>query len=405
MYNFEVLTNTFNGPGRTRVNFDFDVLSQPSSLYSHHLARFCSQFCAVGYELPRGKTPVEKCGGFRLFQKLDCEDIRAFGDAGRDEECYVFANRRLKIGEKEYTVVFAAFLGSQGGQWYENFDVGFDANHKGFQAAKEYCREKLTEYLKETGAKKGETKLVLTGHSRGGAVTNLIAAEIADEGIAAEREDIFAYAFASPAMTQNPDAADEKYSFIFNIINPEDFVPRCVQPEWGFRRYGVTFRLPDSDNCENYGEILDKMKACFSDYTAGREFYPFKKGEKAVNRLLSAMRKNIDSVDDYYNKLFPFEGEKMSLFYFFTCSLCRIVGEPEGTPLNKSGVQNLMKGLTANGLFRQVALFFVGYEGLHGVTKGKISNAYFSLAHDMSAYSAYMLVTEQEDLISEEITM
>ena len=66
---------------------------------------------------------------------------------------------------------------------------------------------------------------------------------------------IYAYAFASPqAGVYNGD----EYSFIHNIVNPEDVVPRLPPSSFGFAHYGYEHFLSLSPEKEN--EILARFK-------------------------------------------------------------------------------------------------------------------------------------------------
>ena len=74
-----------------------------------------------------------------------------------------------------------------------------------------------------------EVSVLLVGHSRGGAIANLVAAELDDLGAragdAAPFGPVYAYTFAAPATTLASDARSERYSNIFNIANPSDIMP------------------------------------------------------------------------------------------------------------------------------------------------------------------------------------
>ena len=144
-------------------------------------------------------------------------------------------------------------------EWSSNFNVGnlfrfgqeFDAaegklrfpnaqwmrktNHRGFDVCANRIRAALTQYL-ETFVDPDATPVFwIAGHSRGGAISNILSAYLIDEG-----NKVFAYTFASPNTTANTEASAAKYDCVFNLVNGDDFVPRLPMPEWGFTRYGRT---------------------------------------------------------------------------------------------------------------------------------------------------------------------
>lgn len=128
-------------------------------------------------------------------------------------------------------------------EWSSNFDVGSTAtaheewtnsdNHMGFDITANRLNDKLKKYLDEK-CDGEDCVLWITGHSRGGALANLIAAKQVDAG-----NEVFAYTFASPNTTQqeNADTA-AKYKCIFNIVNDDDLITQIPLTEWGFCRFG-----------------------------------------------------------------------------------------------------------------------------------------------------------------------
>ena len=88
----------------------------------------------------------------------------------------------------------------------------------------------------------------MTGHSRGGAIANLLAADLIDRAdgpdALASADAVYAYTFAAPCPTKSANRGDDAYAGIFNIVNPSDLVPQLPLPAWGYGRYGTTVELP-----------------------------------------------------------------------------------------------------------------------------------------------------------------
>ena len=148
--------------------------------------------------------------------------------------------------------MFVGIRGSYGAEWVSNFNLpdaaSPDADHRGFKTAEQEVAQALERYLDEIGADPARTRILVTGHSRGGAIANLLAADLIDRadgpGALASADAIYAYTFAAPCPTKSADRGDNAYAGIFNIVNPSDLVPQLPLPAWGYGRYGTTVELP-----------------------------------------------------------------------------------------------------------------------------------------------------------------
>jgi hypothetical protein len=139
-------------------------------------------------------------------------------------------------------------------EWLSNFDIGntddwtgtddwtTKANHKGFDVAATRAIKEIKQYFKENSINKYSSVIWLTGHSRGAAVSGIIAANLIDEGYT-----VYGYNFATPNQVEyngyqdsnyNNDKHPNSYEGIFNIVNQEDLVPCLPMTLWGFRKYG-----------------------------------------------------------------------------------------------------------------------------------------------------------------------
>lgn len=185
------------------------------------------------------------------------DELRGLLD-GTDVVAYTLATKRLRSretgAEKELCVVVVR--GSYGSEWLSNIriegtsdvagELG-DADHLGFTLA-------AAEIVLDLEARAAavdpgvERSYLFCGHSRGGAVANLLAS-YADgasgaHGAIPSAGDVRAYTFATPNCTSAEDARDATYDNIFNVLNPSDLVPQLPLAEWGYRRYGRDVWLP-----------------------------------------------------------------------------------------------------------------------------------------------------------------
>ena len=144
------------------------------------------------------------------------------------------------------TLVFVGVRGSYGFEWLTNFNLGEGPDHDGYREAEAELARALTAYVGELGADPARTRVLVTGHSRGGAVANLLAARLNELGrtsqALARPEGVFAYTFASPAVSRK--AVEGRYGNIFNVVSASDVVPRLPLASWGYGRHGVTVSIP-----------------------------------------------------------------------------------------------------------------------------------------------------------------
>jgi len=107
-------------------------------------------------------------------------------------------------------------------EWRSNLRVwNWYDTHIGFRLATEDVYENLMAY-KRANQLAGNAIVFTTGHSRGGAVANLLAAQL-------NNGNVYAYTFASPNVIRTPildRTAQPQHTNIFNIINCHDPVPR-----------------------------------------------------------------------------------------------------------------------------------------------------------------------------------
>ena len=143
-------------------------------------------------------------------------------------------------------------------EWDSNFRFGLEGHHEGFLEAAKMAYLFLLEYIEKHQLNRyRQMKIWISGYSRGGAVTNLLAAKL--KSIASNLEDtifdapplplkkkakleIYAYTFESPspAIIVKPIKGFEG---IFNIFSSSDVV--CFTPFnfMGFTRYGTSLEI------------------------------------------------------------------------------------------------------------------------------------------------------------------
>ena len=183
----------------------------------------------------------------------------------------------LCVGKKQYSdyTVIAVAPRSAGyySEWANNFHLGdgskSDYMHEGWYNAANKLINFVGDYITQNQVT-GRIKLWMSGFSRGGATTNVAAGlidgrldkgeKIFNDKVSLKREDVFAYTFEAPQGANVNSKTiklprDPIYGNIWNIINPNDVVPKVAMSEYGFTRFGIdrfiTTRFYDPYNFAN----------------------------------------------------------------------------------------------------------------------------------------------------------
>ena len=265
-----------------------------SEFYSMHTsfslekARDMLNLCSASY-YPESLEALMKEGGYTDFEYFERSQSTKTSNG-------IAAGIALKH-EEEITRIIVVFRGTYKEEWYSNFNIGDDVEHKGFSDAAAFSLEQIEDYINRKGIAKQQTILEITGHSRGGAVANLAAKEFTDS---AEMYDVYAYTFASPNTTTAENACDKKYGSIFNICNSEDFICYIPLNKWGYTKYGTTIELPKADSPE-YTDNLSSLEEQFYALSE-KSFVTYPHGNKAVESFIEDCENIAPSLWDYYNK-------------------------------------------------------------------------------------------------------
>ena len=228
-----------------------------------------------------------------------------------------FGHHEFTYAGRTHAVVIAGITGyyDSGLEWISNFTVGNPEenhlwikdgwidkeNHLGFDIAATKLVYAFSEYLSGIWGELGqidELDVWTMGHSRGGAVSNLFAAKIADgmlDDLLPSRCkcEVFAYDFATPRGTTKKNVKGGKYGGIFNIINQADAVPMLPLDSWGFHQYGdvYEFNLHDQEyQWMRNPELASLLKVNFKDVS---EYYSLETAfGKMVNNTAHKFRYN-----------------------------------------------------------------------------------------------------------------
>lgn len=185
--------------------------------------------------------------------------------------------------------------------------------------------------------------IILTGHSRGAAVANLLAVLLNQ---VYDSSKIFAYTFACP-QTIKTSLKFTDYN-IFNFINSSDIVPYLPLSFWGFKRAGKDIFLDEdfdggfsdfaaSSDFSDLSSNLESLERADFSSDVDSSFTSSSLNAKKINEFLTLIAQICPSVNSYYNEKHSLVSRGLSddglSLYEVSLALC--------TQLSKFSVNNL----------------------------------------------------------------
>ena len=248
-----------------------------------------------------GSEYKNSVGMAEYFGMKDVENIR-LRDYYTDNNVtdVTFGHRSVTYNGVTKEIMLMAIKGTSGviEEWSSNFDVGeiatFDQTpdwctpkiHKGFDITSQRIMRLADDYAARHGINGSNTSYWITGHSRGGAVANIIGAYYEYQG-----RNSFTYTFAAPNTTLDYTAG--YYKSIFNVVNKDDFVTYLPVENWGYYKYGRTASASISSEYSGQFKSLTGVK-----YSA--------QGESGRNTTINAVSKIISG--DPRVELYSYDG-------------------------------------------------------------------------------------------------
>lgn len=285
-------------------------------------------------------------------------------EKGEHSICYTIGHRDVQMPDGSVqSQVIIVFRGTSGDEWYGNFDITANKyiagtnTHYSFQLAVNDAAESLYKYIKEMKAKgkidSSGLSILMTGHSRGAAVANILAHELTDvrDGKASNYgEDtniskltqykinsVYAYTYATPSVASNNTiSAYGKYDNIFNYCFTDDFVPNLPLEAWSWGKYGRTYWATAARLAESNGHFRMQTKNYFGKSAHYNTHYTNEIVETAV-----AMTRG--GVKDYYDAEYRFDWPS-------TMNLHDYMRNGVGAAMAKGGLINSGKGLLVVGV-------------------------------------------------------
>lgn len=192
------------------VDFTFSpesLIQMDNKVYSKDIAKFASCISADAYDttslyLNFKSSPASASDNVTIYKSLGFADAEQFRFASSDfsEDIndisnFVLSHKNIKTDTKEYELIIAAIQGTNSSieQWISNFDIGADSSeytsetgfhpewtdknyHKGFYVASSRVSAKINDYVATKISPSAEKIILITGHSRGAAIANILGA-------------------------------------------------------------------------------------------------------------------------------------------------------------------------------------------------------------------------------------
>ncbi|MCL2477690.1 GLUG motif-containing protein [Candidatus Bathycorpusculum sp.] len=223
--------------------------SKSATVYNNDLAVASLVLANAAYDETRVERSL-KIFGFNPDSIR--KDYRVIEGDDRDRVAYAIASKKIN---EDTTVVAVVLRGTHDdAEWKSNLDL----LARGFKsAADRVFNDELNAYLSNTDfVSTQRVQILVTGHSRGAAVGNLIGVELSSR---VDPRDVFVYCFATPNSLEKK-ANDAVYQNIFNICNEEDLV--CFVPPF--------FEKPGSTSWFHRENIVG-MYNKFTELTSGKD--------------------------------------------------------------------------------------------------------------------------------------
>ena len=305
-------------------------------VYNHGLAKIACALSEVSYvnlktdpELNQLKNVYKKLGVPEKNMEFHYQlDYKAPG-LEKDQAAFSIASKEINSAKGKRTLIFLTIRGTpySAPEWISNANVADSTHestliHEGFFRTQTLIQKALIYYLLKRKIDPDTTYFLITGHSRGAALSNLIGAQLADQGYFST-ENIYVYTFAAPNVSQQEKVSDPKYNFIWNIINPEDIVPTVPlkilnkKKEWNYGKFGQTkvFASYWNTNPEIYTNVfIPKINKYFSQIMR-RDYYPFRTGTYIPSLVTKILSDLYPTVNDYYDAPISLRNQGEKIFY------------------------------------------------------------------------------------------
>lgn len=262
-------------------NFIFDE----TPTYNKDIGMMCGTLCFYSYAARRDLISI-KTSKYVNYESNINPILVQFGfsnikyitvdkkEVDENDVCGIFLGNHISlIDNKLYQVVVASIDGYPMNEtWFSNMDIGSDSvgyteinedhpdwtnkkHHKGFDVTANRAYSLIVDYYESVKNNNAvDTLILVTGHSRGGAISNLLGKKLKDNNIKS-----LVYSFNNCQTTQenNPDILSS-YTNVFSIISINDYISRFPFSFMGFNTYGKVLTYDLIANNDVYKKIFNR---------------------------------------------------------------------------------------------------------------------------------------------------
>ena len=257
-------TPTVTGKRHWTFEYNDNWFCNDARVYNHKLARMSLGLTFASFRDLNVEESFEEGSLYKLFRDAGFSNVRE-NDYDHATNQYTvstgIASKQItdKNGET-FTLIAIGICGhGYGAEWMSNCTIGTGLQHEGFTKAAEVVYDRIFGYI-ATNHISGRIKYWISGFSRAAAISNMVAKMLDDSDIFDER-DGFAYTFATPRNTRDPQK--DKYQNIFNIVGKNDPVPQVPFADWGYDRYGVSLYTPSQQSDSNFAALFKSANTIF----------------------------------------------------------------------------------------------------------------------------------------------
>ena len=280
--------------------------------YNHDLATLSMAFAGAAYDYNNASASLDNMrfsnSKFYYYDSNAANvEVSKKLDSKADTTGFSLSYKTISVGGKAKKLVCVLISGTRGDEWYSNMnfrnkaDSEYDAAYAtGFHKSSKRVMSYLNKYIAKTlpDVKAEDIRFLVTGHSRGAAVANLVGAALNDSGNYS-KSHIYTYTFATPNVSTK--AKYGGYENIFNVCNPEDFVTKIPLRDWGYKRFGKTIDLPSKKNTSSYKSILATVKQKYQAMTS-EKYDAFADSGNRTDRFSKDIYKAARSADEALTK-------------------------------------------------------------------------------------------------------
>ena len=296
-----------------------DIFQYKPNEYNNDLAIICAKYSMLAYELCNYENenyfiiPSKETTPKYLIKELNKDHwknaiFENYCDENMHNSSFTIASKKVFDLGVEKNIILVVIRGTDRIEWDGNMDLTgqtYDSSlklHYSFNLGAETVTESLIKYVNKYELK--NSILLVTGHSRGAAVANILAKNMTDNSNNMFSE-VFAYTFATPNLTLDSKEICSRYDNIFNFCYNDDFVPSVPLSEWGYSKYGNTFTTSAEYSTANvnFKNEVDLFVSRCGDKD-GKACFNY----KAKNNVIEHLYSYCPTPRDYYEKEFLKKG-------------------------------------------------------------------------------------------------